>query len=146
MTYSTPQWLFDIVNSEFNFTLDACADETNHKCERYFSIDDNGLIQDWSGETVWINPPYGRDQKSWIIKAHEEFVAHDVTSVLLIPARVDTAIFHDVIFPYASQIRFIRGRLKFSGHQNSAPFPSCLVIFDKTKGYKNRFEWVTFRN
>lgn len=143
-TYSTPQWLFDKLNSEFNFTLDACADKSNHKCKKYYTEDDDGLSQDWSDEVVWINPPYGKEQKLWIKKAYNEWREHDVTSVMLIPSRTDTAIFHDIIFPCASQIRFIKGRLKFSGHSNSAPFPSAIVIFSSVL-YIERFVWVDYR-
>ena len=61
--WATPQDFFDKLNEEFRFTLDPCADEFNHKCDRFFSEKENGLIQDWSGETVFCNPPYGRETK-----------------------------------------------------------------------------------
>lgn len=144
-TYSTPQWLFDKLNSQFNFTLDACADKSNHKCDKYYTENDNGLIQNWNDETVWINPPYGQMQKTWVRKAYDEFVNNNATCVLLIPARVDTALFHDLIFPHATQIQFLKGRLKFSGHKNSAPFPSAIVIFDGKSDYADRFIWADYR-
>ena len=55
--WETPQDFFDQLDSEFHFTLDPCADEMNHKCDRYFTKDQDGLQQDWSGEVVFCNPP-----------------------------------------------------------------------------------------
>ena len=144
MSWSTPQWLFDQINQEFNFTLDACADKSNHKCNKYYTESDNGLVQSWNGERVWINPPYGREQKAWIQKAYEE--SDKAISVLLIPARPDTRVFHEIIAPHAAEIRFLKGRIKFSGHKNAAPFPSCLVIFDKTHVYEKRTIFVEYKN
>lgn len=126
--WETPQWFFDELNSEFNFTLDPCADEFNHKCDKWFSKQDDGLEQSWKSETVFCNPPYGRDIKKWIKKASEEAQDNTTTVVLLIPARTDTTYFHDYIYGKA-EIRFIRGRLKFGNNKNSAPFPSMVVIF-----------------
>lgn len=52
--WATPLDFFDKLNEEFHFTLDPCADEFNHKCDRFFSEKENGLVQDWSGETVFL--------------------------------------------------------------------------------------------
>lgn len=123
--WSTPQDFFDKLNEEFSFTLDPCADELNHKCNKYFTKEDDGLTQDWSGEIVFCNPPYGRDIKKWVKKAHD---SHALT-VMLIPARTDTSYWHDYIFGKAD-VRFLRGRLKFGDSKNSAPFPSAVVIFN----------------
>lgn len=122
--WSTPQLFFDELDKEFNFTLDPCADKTNHKCERYFTKEIDGLQQNWGGETVFCNPPYGREIGKWVKKASES----NATVVMLIPARTDTKWFHDYIYGKA-EIRFIKGRLKFGGSKNSAPFPSMVVIF-----------------
>ena len=123
--WSTPQEFFDILNKEFQFTLDVSADHTNHKCARYFSKEDDGLAQSWDNETVWCNPPYGREIGKWVKKASESMGG---VRVMLIPARTDTKYFHEFIYKKA-EIRFIKGRLKFGGHKNSAPFPSMVVIF-----------------
>lgn len=83
------------------------------------------------GETVFCNPPYGTEIKHWVKKCHDEGMRDDTTVVMLIPARTDTAYFHDYIY-HKARIRFIRGRLKFGGKQKgsgSAPFPSMVVIF-----------------
>ena len=70
--WSTPQDFFDELNEEFGFTLDPCADEFNHKCEKYFTKEQNGLLQSWEGETVFCNPPYGREIGVWVQKCFLE--------------------------------------------------------------------------
>lgn len=128
--WATPQDFFDILDKEFSFTLDACADETNHKCSRYFTKKTDGLLQDWGGETVFCNPPYGRDIKNWVKKSRDEAQKPNTTVVMLIPARTDTQYFHDYIYQKPNvEVRFVKGRLKFGGSNNSAPFPSMIVIF-----------------
>ena len=62
--WGTPQDLFDALNKEFNFTLDPCADDKNHKCDKYYTIEQDGLAQSWAGETVFCNPPYSRKTKT----------------------------------------------------------------------------------
>ena len=123
--WETPQYLFDELNNEFNFDLDVCASDLNHKCDKYFTIEDDGLAQKWNG-VVWCNPPYGRDIIKWVKKCHD----YKGLSVMLLPARTDTKWFHKYIY-YQSEIRFIKGRLKFNNSANSAPFPSMIVIFNK---------------
>jgi phage N-6-adenine-methyltransferase len=128
--WSTPPDFFNACNVEFGpFTLDACADATNAKCARYFTKEDDGLAQQWTGR-VWMNPPYGRTIGHWMRKAYESSLAGAVV-VCLVPARTDTAWWHDYALAKGT-IRFIRGRLKFGGHANSAPFPSALVVFTPT--------------
>lgn len=127
--WSTPQDFFDELNAEFHFTLDPCATRENAKCARFFTVEDDGLKQDWQGETVFCNPPYGRAIKDWVKKCYEESKKPGTTVVMLIPARTDTSYFHDYIYGKAREIRFIRGRLKFGDAKNSAPFPSMVVVF-----------------
>jgi site-specific DNA-methyltransferase (adenine-specific) len=124
--WSTPQAFFNELNKEFNFTLDPCANKENAKCEKYYTKEDNGLIQDWKNEIVFCNPPYGRELNKWVKKCYEE--SKHAKIVMLIPARTDTSYFHDYIYNKA-EIKFIRGRLKFGDSKNSAPFPSMVVIF-----------------
>lgn len=123
--WATPQAYFDTVAAEFPFTLDVCANAANAKCARYFTAEDDGLAQAWTG-VCWMNPPYGRGIGRWMAKAAEAARA-GATVVCLVPARTDTAWWHD----YATQgeIRFIRGRLKFGQAKHNAPFPCALVIF-----------------
>ena len=126
--WATPQGFFDELNKEFHFTLDPAADETNHKCEKFFTKEQNGLACPWGGRTVFCNPPYGREIGKWVQKAWEEHTANGNTIVMLLPARTDTKWFHKYIYGKA-EIRFVRGRLKFGGAAWNAPFPSMVVIF-----------------
>ncbi len=131
-TWETPQDFFDKLNSIYGFTLDACAEDKTAKVLNYFTIEDDALTQDWKG-VVWCNPPYGREQIKFIQKALEEHKKHGSTIVLLIPARPDTKVWQDNIFPNASQVCFVRGRLKFGGAEYNAPFPCALVVFGEHK-------------
>ncbi len=124
-----PQDFFDELNREFNFTLDPCATSENAKCAKFYTVTDDGLKQDWQGEVVFCNPPYGREIKLWVQKCYEESRKPNTTVVMLIPARTDTKYFHDFIYHKARDIRFIRGRLRFGEAKNSAPFPSMVVVF-----------------
>ena len=131
--WATPQDLFDELNKEFFFDLDPCADESNHKCEQYFTEQDDGLKKSWGGCRVFCNPPYSKIG-DWVRKAYYESVKDNTLVCLLIPARTDTKYFHDYI-NHRSEIRFIKGRLKFGNSKNSAPFPSMVVIFRGPKMY-----------
>jgi site-specific DNA-methyltransferase (adenine-specific) len=126
--WETPQDLFDELNAEFHFTLDPCATQENAKCDWYYSIEQDGLKQDWGGQRVFCNPPYGRLIGAWVRKCYEESLKPNTKVVMLIPARTDTSYFHDYIYHHAD-LRFIRGRLKFGDAKQGAPFPSMIVIF-----------------
>lgn len=127
--WATPQDLFDELNNEFHFDIDVCADESNHKCDKYYSKEQDGLKQIWMG-TVWCNPPYGREISKWVEKGYNSHRLYNNCIVMLLPARTDTKWFHQYIYnnPNA-EIRFIKGRLKFGNSKNSAPFPSMIVVF-----------------
>tara|TARA_X000001382_G_scaffold130917_1_gene127822 strand:+ start:311 stop:736 length:426 start_codon:yes stop_codon:yes gene_type:complete len=128
--WTTPQDFYIKLNNEFGFTLDPCCTKESAKCKKYYTIEDDGLSQDWSNEIVFMNPPYGREISKWVKKAYQESLK-GATVVCLIPARTDTKYWHDYIFPHA-KVRFVKGRLKFGGKQKgsgSAPFPSAVVIF-----------------
>lgn len=123
--WATPQSFFDELNEKFNFTLDVCAESHNAKCERFITPEVDGLKSSWDNETVWCNPPYGREIGKWVKKASETTGG---VVVMLLPARTDTRWFHDYILDKAG-VKFIKGRLKFGDSKNSAPFPSMVVIF-----------------
>lgn len=125
--WSTPQEIYDSLNNEFGFNLDPCATSENHKCERYYTLSDDGLKRQWGGHRVFCNPPYSEIDK-WVEKAFRESREDNTLVVMLIPARTDTRYFHNFIYNRA-EIRFVKGRLKFGESKNSAPFPSMLVIF-----------------
>jgi site-specific DNA-methyltransferase (adenine-specific) len=113
------------------FTLDPCSDGKNNKTSKFFTKEDDGLSQNWGGNKVFMNPPYGRAIKDWLKKAHEEGQKPNTTVVCLIPARTDTKYWHDYVMK-AQAIYFVKGRLKFGDSGNSAPFPSAVVVFTST--------------
>lgn len=125
--WSTPQDIFDELDAEFDFDLDPCATDENHKCLVYFTKEEDGLSKSWGGCRVFCNPPYSEIGK-WVEKAHDEGIKDNTIVVLLIPARTDTEYFHRFIL-HRAEVRFIRGRLRFSGSKWNAPFPSIAVIF-----------------
>ena len=125
--WETPQDIFDSLNDEFDFNLDPCASDEIHKCEKYFTMQDDGLQQDFGGYRVFCNPPYS-EISNWVKKSYEESLKPNTVVVMLIPARTDTKYFHDYIY-HRSEIRFVKGRIKFSNAKFNAPFPSMIVIF-----------------
>jgi phage N-6-adenine-methyltransferase len=114
------------VRDQNAFDIDVCADASNAKCAYYFTPAQDGLLQVWRG-TCYMNPPYGADIGLWVQKAYDCSL-YGVTVVCLLPARVDTRWWHRFV-TRAAEIRYLRGRLKFGGGENSAPFPSAVVIF-----------------
>jgi site-specific DNA-methyltransferase (adenine-specific) len=128
--WETPVELFDEINKEFNFTLDAAASSANKKVNNFFSKDDDGLSQPWINEVVWLNPPYGDNGykiSDWVKKAADERF-NGSTTVMLIPARTNTNWFHDICLKYG-EVRFLKGRPKFGGATHGLPQPLCFVIF-----------------
>lgn len=115
--WATPQDFYDKLNSEFHFTLDPCATPHNAKCVKFYTKEQDGLRKDWGGNTVFCNPPYGRDIYAWVRKCFMEAQKINTIVVMLIPARTDTRYFHEFIYHKAREIRFIKGRLKFGGQK-----------------------------
>lgn len=124
--WATPQEFYDRLNAIFSFTLDPCATPKNHKTERFFTISDDGLSRSWDNERVFMNPPYGREIGKWVKKASEQ---KGGLVVCLLPARTDTRWWHEYVVGGGATIKYLKGRLKFGGQTNSAPFPSAIVIF-----------------
>jgi len=125
--WETPPEVFDPLNDEFGFTLDVASSDENKKCDMHFTLNEDGLLQPWEGETCWMNPPYGRVIKDWCAKAHRE--AHlGATVVGLVPARTDVKWFHEHVLGHA-EVRFVKGRIKFVGGDSCAPFPSIIIIW-----------------
>ena len=145
--WETPQWLFDLLDAEFHFAVDLAATRFNTKCDRYITPEIDAIDQDWhrflhAGEVPykragpapklapcsgWLNPPYGRDVSRWVYKAA---LTGDYRTrvVCLLPARTDTTWWHKYV-RLASEVRLLKGRLRFSNAENGAPFPSAVVIF-----------------
>lgn len=142
--WSTPQDFFDVLNQEFDFGLDAAATAENAKCPRFYSAEFDSLRCCWlepvlhrERKTVWCNPPYSRLAEFLAKAAAERLIG--VTTVMLIPSRTDTKAFHEHVWDREKhqpregvQIRPVKGRLKFGGSKNSAPFPSTVVVFRPT--------------
>lgn len=137
MDWKTPKAVYQVLDAEFQFDHDPCPPGyvENYNCEcipaglsptvcpNYIP---NGLSSDWGGAN-FVNPPYGRELPKWIEKGFEEW-QKGKTVVFLIPSRTDTRWWHDYCMK-ATEIRFIKGRLKFDDQKNPAPFPSAIVIF-----------------
>ena len=128
--WATPKDFFNKLNEEFHFTLDPCANEENHKCDLFYTKEQDGLTKDWGGHVVFCNPPYGKEIADWVRYSYEQSQKPNTTVVMLIPARTDTRYFHDYIYGKA-EIRFIKGRLKFGDATTAAPFPSMVVVYRK---------------
>ena len=133
--WGTPIDLFNKLNQKFRFTLDPCATKESAKCSKFYTKEDDGLSKDWSGETVFVNPPYGNELSKWVKKCYEEHLK-GATVIMLIPARTDTIYQHEYIFSTARGVVYMKGRVRFVplGQDITlapAPFPSELVIFSK---------------
>jgi phage N-6-adenine-methyltransferase len=134
--WETPQALFDKLDKEFHFNMDVAANEHNAKCPMFFDRNDDGLKMSWAEyappdgrrAVVFLNPPYGKAIGQWMAKAVKEAQAGALV-VCLVHARTDTSWFQNWVIPWASEVRFIRGRVKFGDGKQSSPFPSCLVIY-----------------
>lgn len=132
--WATPPEIFGPLEAEFGpFDLDPAATPANAKVKAFYTIEDNGLSKPWKGR-VWLNPPYGRGIADWMQKAHYE--VHEGSAdvvVCLLPARTDTAWWHDWVQGKA-EVRFLRGRIRFIGptgmRMAAAPFPSVIVIYE----------------
>ena len=131
MDWETPQWLFDLLDDQYRFSLDACATKENAKCWHYYTQKDNGLKRKWEG-SVWCNPPYGaREIAKWTARAVQQISYKRLArAVFLLPAATDTAWWNETVIGHAKEIRFVDGRVKFVGATGSPRFASVVVIYD----------------
>ena len=135
--WETPQELFEKLNDEFHFELDAFASDKNAKCKHYFTEEDDSFQQDWTKyKSIFINPPYTSKVQDEVLKKINDTISTDWDGVivLLIPARTDTKRWHDYIFNKADDIRFLRGRLKFEIDgvpKGTSTFPSAVIVYDR---------------
>jgi len=130
--WATPKTLFDELHREFAFTLDVCASAWNAKLPRFYSLEQDGLAQDWTGERCWLNPPYGRGIDAWLAKAFTETRWKCSLVVALLPVRTDTKWWHVWVAGAGAELRFLKGRLKFIGRRGeawSAPFASAIAVY-----------------
>lgn len=128
--WETPQDLFDRLDAVYHFNLDPASTDENAKCEKHYTLTDNGLEKNWGGCSVFCNPPYGKHIAKWVRKGYEEAQKPGTTVVMLLPARTDTRWFHECC--KYGKIEFVRGRLRFGNSKNSAPFPSMIVIWGES--------------
>ena len=128
--WETPPYFFNRLNDIFGFTLDPAASHENHLCDKYYTIEEDGLKQDWQGETVFVNPPYSHIQE-WVKKCYEEGIKYMTTVVLLIPVRSDTRYWHKYVMK-ATEIWLCKGRIAFyldGKKMGSSTFPSAVIVF-----------------
>lgn len=127
LTWGTPSEWFEYLDLEFDFTLDPCCHHETAKCQKHYTPAEDGLVQSWQDERVFMNPPYGRELSRWMKKAYEEARDNCALVVCFVPARVDTEWWHR--YAVKGEIRFPKGRVKFVGAEASAPFPIAVIIF-----------------
>ena len=135
--WETPPQLFEALHREFRFTLDAAADERNHKLPVWLGPGsplgyEDALLVHWDvagrPAVAWLNPPYGYRIGLWVAKAYEEAQSANATVVALLPARTDTRWWRHYVME-AEEIRLLPGRLRFVGAPHPAPFPSCVAVW-----------------
>jgi len=127
--WETPQFIFNVLNEEFSFTLDPCCDVNTAKCKNFFTEKEDGLIQSWKNEIVFVNPPYSRGNiDKWMKKCYEESL-NGTKIIALIPVSSSSNWWHKYVWN-KSEIRFYKGRIKFVGAPFTAPFSSCLAIYN----------------
>lgn len=118
---ATPGDIYQDLDKEFHFDHDPCP-------LKHVGI--SGLLTDW-GRSNFVNPPFN-DIESWLSKGIQEF-NKGKTCVFLITARTNTRYWHKLVFPFASEIRFVEGKVKFEGYKEGYPVPVCIVIYDPRK-------------
>jgi site-specific DNA-methyltransferase (adenine-specific) len=129
--WGTPPDVFKRLDDVYHFTLDVCADANNHKCERYFDVEHNGLQQSWAGEVCFMNPPYSQ-VAVWLDKAYKESLNGAVV-VCLVKSDTSTKWFRDY-FPKTTSFEFLK-RIQFippigyTGKVGSPNMGSVVLVF-----------------
>lgn len=125
--WATPPEIFDPLMLEFDFTLDPCATPETAKCAKFYTEAYDGLSKDWSGERVFMNPPYGREVYAWTRKARDS----GTLVVALLPASCDLKWWHEDVVGHAN-VRYLRGRVRFltgGPYRASGFFASVVVVW-----------------
>jgi len=132
--WETPWPLFEKLDQEFRFTLDAAADEYNRKCERWLEGPCDGtdacgcgLCADIFDQVVWCNPPYGKGLEAWVA-AFARWSLNGCTVVALLPANTDTRWFRSV-YLFAHEIRLLHGRVNFEGSNGGNTGGSLIAVY-----------------
>lgn len=126
--YETPDSIFLPLKNEFGLKVDLAASEKNHKLEKFYSIENDAFKYDWN-ENSWLNPPFNKELKKWIIKAHDDSLKFGNTIVVLIPVRSNTKWWNYVVKD--AEIRFITGEVSFNNEKRGLWLPICILIFGK---------------
>lgn len=137
--WATPEWLFQLLHARFEYTIDLAASKENAKLPRYFTEEDNSLKKSWDTERGFCNPPYSlapefiekayiENVQNWMRWGRDSSCAEHTS--LLLPARTSNKEWGKYIFPHATELIFIEGRVVFEGASLGAPFPSVVVTFD----------------
>jgi phage N-6-adenine-methyltransferase len=141
--WATPAEFYAALAEEFHFAVDAAASTENHKCRLWFGpggiCEDALALKDWrvdDGErAVWLNPPYSKCREFMAMATYQAW-AHHLTIVCLVPSRTDTRWWHEHVWDREQhrtrpgvEVRFVKGRLRFGGGKDCAPFPSVVIIF-----------------
>lgn len=135
--WGTPQWLFDGLNKEFLFTVDAAASKLNAKCERYWTEHEDGLVQPWQGESVYVNPPFfAPDLRAWSRKAWAESRKPGTVVVMLVPVKSDQPWWHR--YAIQTEVRFMLGRIKFEGAKHHFPKDTAVLVYGRGIGPRMR--------
>lgn len=144
-SWATPPDIYDKLNKMFGpFDLDPAASSSNAKCEKYYTRSDSGLRASWYGHSVFLNPPYGRDIHRWMRKCSmERFGAKIICA--LIPGRTDARWFQEYVLSHVSELYFVRGRIKFEGSFNSAPFPSIIAVYHPVQLNEIKIDSLDFK-
>ncbi len=124
--YSTPLSLFEPLNKEFRFNTDVCASDKNAKCYNYFTVKDNAFTKNWRGN-CWMNPPFSKELRKWVKKAHDDSCKYGGTIVCLIPVRSNTKWWGEII--ENAEVRFIIGEVNFNDNERGLWLPMCILIF-----------------
>jgi phage N-6-adenine-methyltransferase len=130
--WGTDPKIYKPLNAEFGFTLDPCCEADTALCEKYYTQKENGLIQDWQGETVYCNPPYSKGNIDlWMEKCYNESLKPNTTVVALVPVSTSARWWHAWVMNKA-EMRFIEGRVRFVAAPFTAPFSSVILVFGRT--------------
>lgn len=131
--WRTPPEIFEPLHEEFDFTLDPCTTADNPlRLPRFFTEDLDGLVQPWTDERVFMNPPYGREVAAWTAKARREARLWRALVVGLLPASTDLRWWHNDVVAARAEIRYLRGRVRFltdGPYRASGFFASVIVIW-----------------
>lgn len=127
--WETPDYIFDPLNTEFDFTLDPCCEIRTCKCPKGYTPLEDGLSYSWQGHRAYVNPPYSRGNiDKWVEKCYLESVKPNTIVVALLPVSTSSNWWHEWVWKKA-ELRYVKGRIRFKGAKHTAPFSSVIAIY-----------------